>query len=206
MKIYETDRFYLTPFTRELAKGNYRNWWTDQTVTKYNSHGLFPLNSKELEEFLNSLEFNSKLVWAIMVKKEISDYNLWNGGIAKRITDIHIGNVSLQCLDWINRTAEFAVVIGEKDYWGQGYTTEAARFLFDHGFNKLNLKRIWTGTAITNQGMKGVAHKLAMKLEGTFKNAVFLEGEYIDVVEYGILREEWNQRDPLGKFFKPQQG
>lgn len=190
MKLYETERFYLTPFTRELAQGNYKNWWTDQIVTKYNSHGLLPMTNTELEEFLTSLESNSKIVWAVVAKDQGTDKD----------QDIHVGNVSLQRIDWINRTAEFAVVIGEKNYWGKGYTIEAARFLFNHGFNKLNLHRIWTGTSVTNIGMRKVAEKLGMKLEGTFKDAVFLEGEYVDVVEFGILREKWNQEN------KPQQG
>lgn len=183
-KLYETERFYLRPFTREDAEGNYRNWWMDQDVCKYSSHGLFPMNSAELEEFLNSLESNSKIVWAVIVKSQTDMDKDWS---------LHIGNVSLDCIDWINRTAEFAVIIGEKDYWNQGYTTEAARFLFLHAFDKLNLSRIWTGMAATNEGMKGVARKLGMQVEGIFRNAVFLEGEYQDVVEFGILREEWNQ-------------
>ncbi len=194
-KLYETSRFYLRPFTREDAEGNYRNWWTDQIVTRFNSHGLFPMNSAELEEFLTSLESTSKLVWAIIVKAEqkltkddcIEGDKYQNG-------DIHIGNISLDRIDWINRTAEFSVVIGERDYWGQGYTTEAAKFLFEHGFNKLNLGRIWTGTAASNVGMRRVAEKSGMHEEGRFKSAVFLEGEYVDVVEYGLLREEWNQK------------
>ncbi len=193
MKLYETERFYLRPFTREDAEGNYRDWWTDQAVTRFNSHGLFPMNSAELEEFLNSLESSSKIVWAIIVKAEqkltkddcFEGYKYQNG-------DIHIGNISLDRIDWINRTAEFAVVIGERDYWSQGYTTEAAKFLFEHGFNKFNLGRIWTGTAYTNIGMRRVAKKLGMKQEGIFQSAVFLEGEYVDVVEFAILREEWN--------------
>ncbi len=195
MRLYETERFYLRPFAKDLVDDNYKNWWTDQAVTRFNSHGLFPLNSTELEEFLNSLESSSKIVWAIIIKGEqrltkedcTEGYKYQSG-------DIHIGNISLDRIDWVNRSAEFSVVIGERDYWGQGYTTEAAKFLFEHGFNKFNLGRIWTGTAASNVGMRRVAEKLGMHEEGRFKSAVFLEGEYVDVVEFGLLREEWNQK------------
>lgn len=195
IKLYETSRFYLRPFTRKDAEGNYRNWWTDQAVTRFTSHGLFSMHSAELEEFLNSLESNSKIVWAVIVKGEhrftkddcVTGYDHKNG-------DIHIGNVSIQSIDYINRTGEFAVVIGEKNYWNQGYTTEAARFLFAHAFDKLNLHRIWLGAAITNTGMRKVAGKLHMYEEGRRRKVVFLEGEYQDVIEFGILREEWNQQ------------
>lgn len=208
MKLYETERFYLRPFTREDAKGNYRNWWTDQEVTKYSSHGLFPMRSAELEDFLNSLESNSKIVWAVVVKNafwtESHKKQYKNMGlvmppspsdVAFFSDGIHIGNVSLQSIDYINRTGEFAVVIGEKDYWNQGYTTEAARFLFSHAFDKLNLHRIWLGAAATNIGMRKVAEKLHMYEEGRRRKAVFLEGEYQDVIRYGLLREEWNNHE-----------
>lgn len=193
-RIYETDRFYLTPFTRELAEGNYKNWWTDQEITKYNSHGLFPMTPKEMASFFASIDNGEMIVWGIIVKKEFSKKR--NSRLAgdNRI-DHHIGNVSLQRFDWINRSAEFAVVIGEKDFWGKGYTTEAATFLFEHGFKKLNLWRIWTGTAFTNEGMHKVAKKLGMKREGLFREAIFLEGNYVDVVEFGVLKWEWDLKN-----------
>lgn len=194
-KLYETERFYVRPFTREDAKGNYKNWWTDQDVCKYSSHGLFPMYSAELEKFLNSLESNSKIVWAIIVKGEqkLTKDDCYTGYQYKD-GSIHIGNISLDRIDWVNRSAEFSVIIGEKDYWNKGYTTEAAKFLFHHAFNKLNLGRIWTGMAASNIGMIRVAEKLGMLEEGRRKSAVFLEGEYVDVIEFGILREEWNQK------------
>jgi RimJ/RimL family protein N-acetyltransferase len=87
-----------------------------------------------------------------------------------------------------------AIVIGEKDFWGAGYATEALTALYDHGFNRMNLHRIFTGTASTNKGMQCVAQKLGMKQEGVFREAVFLSGTYVDVLEYGILSHEWKNR------------
>ncbi|HDY88977.1 MAG TPA: GNAT family N-acetyltransferase [bacterium] len=190
-KIYETERLYVRPLTKEdVLSEHYREWFFDQEVTRYNSHGLFPYTKQQMEEFISRIESGSEIIWAVIIKK-------------KKISEIfdpaspcipvyeHIGNITLQRIDDINRTAEFACVFGAKEYWGQGYGTESARLLFDHGFNKLNLNRIWTGTAISNIGMKKIAEKLGMKEEGVFRDAVFLEGEYVDVIEYGLLRSEW---------------
>ncbi len=176
----ENPYFYLTPFTKELSENNYKNWWLDQEVTKYNSHGLFPMTTKELNSFLNDIESNKIIVWAIIVQEQIND----------NYYEKHIGNISLQNINWINRSAEFAVVIGEKDYWNKGYTTKAIRYLINHGFNKLNLNRIWTGTSESNIGMQKVAEKLNMTKEGKFKQGMFLNGQYENVYCYSILKEK----------------
>ena len=182
--MYEQDDLVVRPFVREDMTPEYYSWFYDPAVTKYNSHGLFPYTKKQMEDFLERLDSPNNIIWAIIVSKATSTIPLV----------FHIGNISLQNINWVNRSAEFAVIIGNKNYWGEGYCTKAARFLLHHGFNKLNLHRIWTGTAATNEGMKRVAQKLGMTQEGAFRDGTYLEGKYIDVNVYGILKDEWNER------------
>lgn len=165
---------------------NYYSWMNDQVVTKYNSWGLFPYTKSTAKDYAKELEKSKNIIaWSIFAKSS-------SAPTAKM--PVHIGNVTLQNINWINRSAEFAVVIGEKEYWGKGYTTEAAQLLFSHGFNKLNLHRIWTGTAATNIGMRKVAKKLGMTNEGVFRQATFLDGKYVDIYEFSIFEEEWRSQ------------
>ena len=156
-------------------KSNYMGWFGDQEVTKYNSHGLFPQSKSEYERFFKKLDSNELICLAIV----------------DRIKNIHVGNVSLQCINWFTRSGELAIVIGEKDYWGLGWGTIALRCLMYHGFMKLNLWRQWSGTALTNIGMIKVFDKLGMEREGTFRDATFLHGKYVDVVNHAVLFDEW---------------
>lgn len=180
-KIYETMRLYVRPFCIDDLDGNYKDWWYDQEITKYNSHGLFPYTKNQMLDFCDKLESTTDIVWAVMAK--------YNNGISL-LNPLHIGNISLQNINWINRSAEFSCVFGEKSFWKHGYCTEAAKLLFAHGFDKLNLHRIWAGTVATNIGMQRVAKKLGMQREGIFVDGAFLEGEYVDVYAYGVLRGE----------------
>jgi [ribosomal protein S5]-alanine N-acetyltransferase len=174
--IYSTKRIYVRSLKMQDVTGNYKKWLNDQDVCKYNSHGIFPTSKKNLEEYVKSLKVdNSKIVWAIIDKSN----------------DNHLGNISLQSIDYINRTAEFAIIIGEKEYWGKGYASEAAELIARHGFKKLNLNRIYCGTASTNLGMQKLALKMKMKLEGRRRQDLFLEGKYVDTLEYGVLRSEY---------------
>lgn len=174
IKLYENEDIYVRPFTAADIKEPYLNWFYDPEVTRFNSHGLFPYTDQQKKDFIASL--NTNIVWAIMAKTDIA---------------IHIGNIALQSINWINRSAEFAVVIGNTDYWNKGVCTQAGAWLFDHGFGKLNLNRIWSGTASVNVGMQKVFHKLGMKEEGRFREGTYLAGDYYDVVCYGILKSEW---------------
>jgi RimJ/RimL family protein N-acetyltransferase len=179
--IYKAKQITIRPLTVDDLTDDYLNWMHDPEVCRYTSHGRFAQSKQEIEAFARSLDSRDNIIWAIIAKDQ----------------NIHIGNVALQQIDLINRSAEIAIVIGNKDYWGKGIATEAFSLVINHAFNTLGLTRVWTGTVCTNIAMKEVAIKLHMQREGRRRSAVFLEGEYIDVIEYGLLREEWNQKEPF---------
>jgi RimJ/RimL family protein N-acetyltransferase len=149
---------------------NYIKWFNDQEVTKYSTHGKFPMTEKDIRSFISSIN-NTSLHLSIFLKE----------------TGEHIGNMSLQSIDMISRSAEFAVIMGESKYWGKGYSYEAADLLIRHGIQKLNLRRIYCGTAEENIGMKKLALKLGMSEEGRRKEAFFFMGTYMDIIEYGLV-------------------
>lgn len=162
--------------TEELA-GNYPDWFADTEVCRHNRHGAFPKSREDIANFVRSLDGDaSKVVWAV--------YSVGDNR--------HVGNISLQSISYIDRSAEIAFLFGEKSYWGKGYGFTAAQILIEHGFDKLNLRRIYCGTAGSNIGMQKLAVKLGMVEEGRRRQALFLNGEYVDVVEYGLLIDEWN--------------
>lgn len=174
--ICETDKVLLRGLELDDIKGNYAKWFNDKEVCRHNSHGIFPKSRKEFEDYIKSTRLSrDKIVWAIVDKK----------------TGSHIGNVTLQFINWVNRSAEFAIILGEKDCWGKGYAYDAAALIVKHGFDKLNLNRIGCGTAAANIGMQKLAQRLNMKKEGVRRKALYLSGKYTDIYEYGVLRNEF---------------
>jgi len=119
-------------------------------------------------------------------------------GIVNSESMLHIGNVSLQRLDWINRSAELAIVIGETDAWGKGYGVKACKAMLYHGFMKLGFHRIWSGTSETNLGMLHVFDRIGMAKEGAFKEGMFLNGAFRDVLSYGMTTSMF--LNVLGKY------
>lgn len=167
---------YLRALEEKDLDGNYVSWLNNAEVCRYNSHHVFPYTREAARSYIESaLTSKMLLVLAIVSKKK----------------DLHIGNVSLQNINHINQSAEFAILIGEKDCWGKGYSQEAASLIISHGFMELNLNRIYCGTTADNIAMQKLAERLGMKEEGRRRSAAFKSGKFVDVLEYGILRKEF---------------
>ena len=104
---------------------------------------------------------------------------------------MHIGNIALQRIDRRSKNAEFAILIGDKKFWGRGYGEEAARLILDYGFKFLGLERIGAGTFSTNLGMRKLAKKLGMRREGLRRRAFLKNGKFVDIMEFGLLKKEF---------------
>lgn len=106
-------------------------------------------------------------------------------------TDL-LGTVSLRRF-LRDRRAELGYWLGA-DAWGQGYATEAAGALVDFGFSDLALARIYAHVLEGNDASCRVLDKLGMINEGIRRQHVRKGRRLVDVVLYGMLRDEWRER------------
>ncbi len=105
---------------------------------------------------------------------------------------ILIGNIGIFNLEWPNRAAEFGIFIGDRSMWNKGYGTEAVRLILQHGFDTLNLNRIYLRVYSTNLRAKRSYEKAGFVLEGTMRQAIYRHGKYADIHIMSILRSEWD--------------
>lgn len=105
--------------------------------------------------------------------------------------DLLIGNCSLFGINHKNRSAEFGIVVGEKEYWGRGYGSDAARIILRFAFEEANLNRVHLEAFGYNARAIRSYEKVGFVREGVRREAVFRAGEYHDVIEMAVLREEW---------------
>jgi len=89
--------------------------------------------------------------------------------------------------------AELGYWIGAP-YWGKGFATEAARAVVDFGFSRRHLHRLFAEHFSENRASGRVMQKLGMTQEGVLRSHFFRDGEFHDVVSYGLLRSEWEAR------------
>ncbi len=103
-----------------------------------------------------------------------------------------IGNCSVFNIDWVARSAELGIMIGDKAYWNQGYGTEVMLLLQRHCFETLNLNRVYLRVYADNVRAQRAYEKAGFVLEGRLREAVFKHGNYMDVLLMSVLRSEWD--------------
>src|SRR5215212_2034651 len=163
-------RIHLRALMEQDLNSNYLQWLNDEEVCRNNSHASFPNTEEKMRAYYSGLQNQqSQVVLAII----------------DTASGKHIGNVSLQNINWLSRNGEFAILLGDKEFWKGGYGEEAAKLIVEYAFDRLNLHRVYCGTLKNNEGMKKLAIKLKMQEEGVRREAIYKNGSYQDIIEYG---------------------
>jgi len=76
------------------------------------------------------------------------------------------------------------------EYRGRGYATEAARALIQYGFTVLKLHRIQAIASSGNPSSIKVMERLGMQPEGRLREANRRDGEWFDLLYYGIIETD----------------
>ena len=102
-----------------------------------------------------------------------------------------IGDVALQDMDWVNRCCSVGIGLARIADRSQGYGREAVGLILDHGFQALGMERITANTLSCNIAAQRSLEHCGFVLEGRERKAVYLNGQRVDRLCYGLLREEY---------------
>jgi len=173
------DRIALRDY-RSSDLDSIRQWVNDPEITNTLSDVfLYPHSKNESETFLNMImEGKSSTKSFVIAEKDSLEY---------------IGQIDLFKLDWKNRFALLAIVIGRKEYHGKGYGSEAIRVLQKFAFEELNLNRIELDVYDYNVRAYKCYLKCGFKEEGRMRQKLFRNGRFRDVIKMAILKEEYEE-------------
>ncbi|MDH4211890.1 MAG: GNAT family N-acetyltransferase [candidate division WOR-3 bacterium] len=102
-------------------------------------------------------------------------------------------------LGWINRYGDkrfpdtwlIGIDICEDDHLNRGLGTEAFRLWIDYLFSNSDIHRIGFATYSFNERMISVGKKLGFTHEGTDREIIYWQNEWVDRLHFGVLRKEW---------------
>jgi RimJ/RimL family protein N-acetyltransferase len=103
----------------------------------------------------------------------------------------YIGYCGLMDVQNRHGNLELGIMIGDRDYWGRGYGREVVNLLLYWGFHYLGARRIALTTHAKNERAIRCYLACGFVEEGRPRKVVWIEGEYTDLVEMSLLREEW---------------
>jgi len=103
----------------------------------------------------------------------------------------YAGTISLKSINFIDRSAEYAIVLRKK-YWGCGIAKKSTLKILEYGFSMLNLRKIYLNVLSINKRADKFYKKFGFEFEGTFKKHIFVNGEYVNLNWYCIFNKDKN--------------
>jgi RimJ/RimL family protein N-acetyltransferase len=149
--------------------------WLNDPEIRQKIQNVLPVTEGGEREWLESLnkKSNTNVVLTIVVKGKA------------------IGIMGIHNICWTDGTATTGAFIGEKEYQGKGYGTDAKMALLNYAFNTLNLRKIKSEVKSFNTCSLKYSKKCGYKPEGCLKKHCFANGKYWDVIILGLFKEDW---------------
>lgn len=154
-------------------------------------------------EFLRLFGSNPVRPWTEAgIKKELEEIlgkdepnpNVFAFHIRALDGDQLIGMCDLTVDYWAHREAWVAIGLGDRNYWGKGYGTDAMQLLLRYAFQELNLWRVSLGVFGYNTRAQRSYEKCGFTVEGAVRHRLRRDDQRWDMVIMGLLREEWKKQ------------
>jgi len=84
-----------------------------------------------------------------------------------------------------------AIALGDREYWGKSYGSDAMWVMLRYAFNELNLRRV--GLIVFEYNPRAIQsyEKVGFIPEGRVREVMQRDGKRWDFLYMGIMREEW---------------
>jgi len=102
-----------------------------------------------------------------------------------------LGLVSLTNIDRMNQTAVFHIMIGDSTHRDKGIGSYATNEILRHAFYDMNLNRVELTVLESNNRAIALYEKLGFKKEGIKREAVYKNGEFVNMIFMAILKSEY---------------
>lgn len=164
---------------------------------------LKPLTSENLTPFYQWIRDEEAIIYSLSIfqgmktdqqikdwyTQSINDNRNSNHGIF--VDGIFVGYAGICGISNINKSGEYFIFIGDKNYWGKGIGTRVTQMMVKMGFEELDLNRIMLSVSVPNTGGVKAYERAGFVLEGRFREAALRNGEFHDKFVMSILKSEW---------------
>ena len=154
----------------------------DAELIRYLSPDVpFPMTYKEEKEWIEGQGKNKEGTYSFAIE------DLESGK--------YIGGCGVDKVNWLTRVATVGIMIGDKNYWGRGYGTDAMNTLIKFIFSNMNINKIKLYTFSFNERAQRCYEKCGFKIEGILKEEVFRDGQYYDEILMAIFKNQWDKEE-----------
>jgi len=149
------------------------NWRTMPEVSAYMYTDFEPDMERQREWFKQINNDPTRMDWIITVDDE------------------DVGLASLVRIDRVNKRCEWAYYLGSPNVRGKGVGKNVELNILEYVFETLGLNKLCCEVFVSNDKVIRIHEKYGSVVEGTRREQVYKNGAFHDIVEMGILRENW---------------
>ena len=161
--------------TADVTERYYR-WMNDPEVNRYLETRYVPQSVENIADFVRRMAGKSDEPFFAICTNDTAE---------------HIGNIKIGPVNWRHRHADVSLLIGEKEYWGKGYASEAISLVTQFGFEVMNLNKLEAGCYVENEGSARAFEKCGYAREGLLRGHLFLNGRETDCIRLGLRAEDY---------------
>lgn len=185
IKFLESNHIYLRP----LIKSDLDHWFVAyfHTTTRSLTQLKLPKTPEQISKWFEIIT-NDDTRFDFMISQQ---------------RDIELmGTISLTDIDLYNRLANLSIIIPRKHNHNKGIGSEAVFLVLLYAFETLNLNRVQIQIPAYNSLAIAVANKIGFKQEGELRQAYFDKNDYHNVIQYGILKSDFEEKKMTGDYLK----
>lgn len=174
--MYKGEKVILRAYKEEDAIKAHRFVNDKELITNLSNSIPFPMTYEEELGFVKSQKKNNE--------------GTYNFAIEAIENKEYIGGCGINKVNWQTRVAELGIMIGNKEYWGKGYGTDAIKVLIKFMFEEMNINKISLGVYSFNKRAIRCYEKCGFKVEGVLKQEVYTGGKYYDKILMALFKED----------------
>jgi hypothetical protein len=106
---------------------------------------------------------------------------------------IAIGLLNITEIDLVNRRCFWGYYIGDDRFRGKGIAKTLECNLYDYVFYKLGLHKLCMEVLSFNEKVVKLHQKFGSEIEGIFKEHIYKNGQFFDVVRMAVLKRKWDR-------------
>ncbi|NRA82448.1 MAG: GNAT family N-acetyltransferase [Gammaproteobacteria bacterium] len=169
-------QIYLRPLAIADADDFYQ-WGNDREVIQYSlSSFAIPKSLAHYQQWLSASNSGKSTI-------EL--------GICCKETNKLIGYAGIAGISQLNRSGEYFILIGNKQYWGLGIASEVTRIVTQYGFETIGLHRIELTAFVENQAAVKAYTNAGYHHEGVKRQSGFRHGQFLDKVMMAVIAPQW---------------
>lgn len=164
---WEGELVRLVPLDKDRHLENAVRWLNDPEVTQFLLIGDFPMTKIAEEKYFDAHadENENEVAWAV-----------------ETLEGQHVGFSGLHQINHIHKTAISGTVLGEKEIWGRGYGTDAARTRARYAFDVLGLRLIMSAVLEGNERSLRMQAAVGYEVVGRIPKRFWKRGGYRDEI------------------------